>query len=527
MKLSLILQAIDRWSKPTRDAAKATRELGDASDKASARVRRFATDSAYAERVAFRFGRSIRRGAISAVVDLRARANEAGNAVGRLGRSLAISAAGAGLRAAQYGLTGILAAAVAAPIALAKGVIDVTAKFEDFEAVLTNTLGSKGKAQSALDWITKFAAKTPYELDGVTAAYVKLVNYGIDPTSGALRTLGDTASGMNKDLDQAVEALADAVNGEFERLKEFGVKASAKGKQVSFAYAIAGKQMQATARKDAGDIQRVLLGIFDSKFKGLMDVRSRTFNGMMSNLADAWTLFQLRIGRAGFFDKAKSGLQGILDWVAKLTEDGTLDRWAKMASDRLGELWDAADKFIRQTDWESVARGMGSIVSTLTSIIGWIGKAANAWEDWDLRVERSRNNVAINSKGLFGTGYGAPSAAEKTRLINRNLDINERLGQIEYGGAPTPSSAPARRAPRPQARGPISPDFLRYRPNATGPGSGPLRPGAAPVPARPQRSSLEIILKGDGAKQASAGRIAPADDQRITVTRGRAMGIPA
>ena len=45
---------------------------------------------------------------------------------------------------------------------------------------------------------------------------------------------GDTASAMGKSLDDMVEAVADAATGEFERLKEFGIRASKNGDRVSF-----------------------------------------------------------------------------------------------------------------------------------------------------------------------------------------------------------------------------------------------------------------------------------------------------
>jgi hypothetical protein len=48
--------------------------------------------------------------------------------------------------------------------------------------------------------------------------------------------LGDLASSQAKDFDQLVEALLDAQTGEFERLKEFGVKAKVAGDQVAFTF---------------------------------------------------------------------------------------------------------------------------------------------------------------------------------------------------------------------------------------------------------------------------------------------------
>ncbi len=89
-----------------------------------------------------------------------------------------------------------------------------TRQFERFQTVLTTTEGSALAAQEAMKWVEDFAVKTPYELDQVMASFVQLRAYGLDPTNGMLKTLGDASAAMNKPLMQSVEAMADAVTGE-------------------------------------------------------------------------------------------------------------------------------------------------------------------------------------------------------------------------------------------------------------------------------------------------------------------------
>lgn len=86
-------------------------------------------------------------------------------------------------------------------------------------------------------WIGDFAATTPYDLAQVTESFIQLKAYGLDPVqNGLLRTLGDTSAAMGKPIEQAVEAIADAVTGENERLKEFGIKARVEGDEIVYAY---------------------------------------------------------------------------------------------------------------------------------------------------------------------------------------------------------------------------------------------------------------------------------------------------
>jgi len=115
--------------------------------------------------------------------------------------------------------------------------IDTAAQFEDFTSVLKTLEGSSIKAKSSMNWVSDFAAKTPYELAEVTEAFVKLKSYGMEPMNGLLRTLGDTSSAMGKPLEMAVEAIADAVTGENERLKEFGIRAQVHGNKIRYEYA--------------------------------------------------------------------------------------------------------------------------------------------------------------------------------------------------------------------------------------------------------------------------------------------------
>ena len=114
--------------------------------------------------------------------------------------------------------------------------VDTAAEFEKFKTVLETLEGSSAKAKISMDWVSDFAAKTPFELDQVMDSFVKLKSYGLDPTKGLLESLGDTASAMGKPIIQAVEAIADAITGENERLKEFGITSETRGNQTRYSY---------------------------------------------------------------------------------------------------------------------------------------------------------------------------------------------------------------------------------------------------------------------------------------------------
>lgn len=105
---------------------------------------------------------------------------------------------------------------------LGKAIMETTAKFEKFGVVLRNTLGDAA-GSDALSMIANFAATTPFQLDEVTGAFIKMANQGFVPTREQMVLLGDVASSTGKSFDQLAEAILDAQTNQFERLKEFGI----------------------------------------------------------------------------------------------------------------------------------------------------------------------------------------------------------------------------------------------------------------------------------------------------------------
>lgn len=230
--------------------------------------------------------------------------------------------------------------------------VDVAADFEKFRTILETTEGSAAKAQASMDWISAFAAKTPYDLNTVTESFVKLRAYGLDPTNGLLATLGDTSAAMGKDVMQAVEAIADAVTGENERLKEFGVRASKAGGKITYEYTNrAGEQQTATVDADnRAAIQATLEAIFNEKYAGQMKKLSATWGGMVSNIGDQWTRFANMVMDSGVFADMKSRLGEVLGQLDAWAEDGTLKRYAEEVGGRIrwviGEVWELGKALI-------------------------------------------------------------------------------------------------------------------------------------------------------------------------------------
>lgn len=274
---------------------------------------------------------------------------------------------------------GISAAAMTGGIAFAvKKIVDVSAEFERYRTILETIEGSSGKAQRSMDWVQDFAVRTPYELAEVTDAFVKLKAYGIDPQAGALKSSGEAAAAMGKSVMQAVEALADAMTGENERLKEFGIKASKQGDQIVYTWTENGKTMAAKARASSKEqIEAVITGIWNRRFGGAMDKLSNTWTGTWSNMMDQVTKFIKQIGDAGVFDSLKGQLKGILKQFDVWEKDGTLKKVAQEISDGLVQTIKEVALWVKSVNWKAFMADVKSTLIGIRDLVAWLGGVKN------------------------------------------------------------------------------------------------------------------------------------------------------
>ncbi|HZF64205.1 MAG TPA: hypothetical protein VEZ55_06970, partial [Chitinophagaceae bacterium] len=203
-------------------------------------------------------------------------------------------------------------ASFAAATNIINDIILVRGEFQKLEAVLTNSLGDKLAATEALKMISEYAATTPFQLQELGAAYVKLVNQGIKPTKAELQSLGDLAASTGKGFDQLSEAIIDAQTGEFERLKEFGIRASKEGDRVAFTFKGVKKEVDFTT--DAIKDYIISLGRLEG-VSGATAAISATIEGQLSNMADAWSRLLNEIGQAneGSISTVISSLTTLID----------------------------------------------------------------------------------------------------------------------------------------------------------------------------------------------------------------------
>ena len=218
-------------------------------------------------------------------------------------------------------------------------IFDVTAQFQKFEAVLTNTLGSNSLARKALQDIIIFAKETPFGVNEVTGAFVKLANQGFTPTINQLRKLGDLVASTGKTFDQLAEALLDAQQGQFKRLLEFGIRAEKQGDKVSFTF----KGVKTVIDNNAESIRNFIVGL--GELEGVIGASAavaETLGGKVEKLGDSFDQFLLRLGDGrlkGLFGNIIEGLSTMLDRATELVTTNAQERQAvidKFVSAKVG-----------------------------------------------------------------------------------------------------------------------------------------------------------------------------------------------
>ena len=181
-------------------------------------------------------------------------------------------------------------------------ILGVVTDFEKLNASLVTVTGSTEAAEEAMRGIQGFAATVPFAIQEVTDSFIKLKAFGLDPSMDALTSYANTASAMGKSLNQVIEAVADAATGEFERLKEFGIKAKSQGDQVIFTF----RGVSTTVSKTASDIEGYIRDIGANDFAGAASLQIDTLGGAFVNLSDSIAIATNELAKSsGFVDYLK------------------------------------------------------------------------------------------------------------------------------------------------------------------------------------------------------------------------------
>jgi len=201
-------------------------------------------------------------------------------------------------------------------------------EFERYQNQFGILFGSMEKAKTHFKELKQFADATPFELAGIAQASRTMLSMsgGVLGYADSLKQVGDAAAAAGQPIQEVGMWTARAY-GAIRNGQPFG-EAAMRLQEMGILGGEARKKMEDL--QAAGATNAEIWGVFTAeleKSKGGMEKLSTTGEGLMSTLGDTWDGALAKFGDR-FQDLAKDKIKGLIDWITKLTTDGTIDVWA-------------------------------------------------------------------------------------------------------------------------------------------------------------------------------------------------------
>lgn len=313
-------------------------------------------------------------------------------------------------KVAGAAVTGLAAVVAATAYKAAQELVESQRQLDKMSASLKTLTGSTQGAKQALSILQDFARDTPYGLEQAVEGFRKLVALGLTPSEEALRSYGNTASAMGKDLNQMIEAVADASTFEFERLKEFGIKAKQNQSDIEFTF----QGTTTVVKKNAADIEQYLLNIGNVNFAGAMADQANTLDGAIASAEDSWSQLKMTLATGLDVGSLAEPLRYIDDLIQEIN--------AQVAS---GE-------FVAEMRmWGDMASDVGgAIEASFDAAFGMVADALNA-----LNSAWTYTSESITGSGEETASTIAESAADALDFIAQEFTAMERFFEDMVKGA--------------------------------------------------------------------------------------------
>jgi len=327
--------------------------------------------------------------------------------------------------------------------AFAGKLVSVQREFDVLNSALITITGSSANAEKELAWIKEFDAETPFSLAQVTQAFIKMKSLGLDASKESLTSYGNTASAMGKSLNQMIEAVADASTGEFERLKEFGIKAKQNGDTVALTF----QGVTTTIKNNAESISQYLTDIGNKNFFGAMEERAKTLDGAISNLGYSWdelfrTINQNNTGGI-IYDSVKLATGAISDLISIMQalngayDDGTQKSGAFASiQGGISSALDGVAIVATRVKFGIVAIGkeLGALAAQAGAIMS--GNLAQAAAIGNLRREDAKQEAANQEKSLRAIANRAQSDSDRKGVaaLSGSIFPDAKRPSVSTGG---------------------------------------------------------------------------------------------
>jgi tape measure domain-containing protein len=190
----------------------------------------------------------------------------------------------------------------------AQKIAQVRGEYQQLEVAFNTMLGSKAKADALMTQLINTAAKTPFDLVGVSSSAKQLLAYGIaaDKVNDTLVRLGNIAAGLSIPLQDIAWLYGTTMTqGRLyaEDFNQFTGRGIPMIRELAKELGVAENEVKAlVAEGKVGfpEVQKVIENLTNSggMFYNLMEEQSKTITGKISNMEDAISVMLNEIGQA-------------------------------------------------------------------------------------------------------------------------------------------------------------------------------------------------------------------------------------
>lgn len=288
------------------------------------------------------------------------------------------------------------------------GIISANAEFSKLEASINLMTGSGAMTANIMAQMGRISQEIGVPVDALAEGFIKLRNLGLEPSERALKSYANVAAGSGKDMMMFVEAVADAATAEFERLKEFGIRAKNQGDTIAFTF----QGVTTTVKNNAKEIEEYMMSIGEVNFAGAAEAQAKSLAGQLTALSGQIRQAAVDFGKAGFnegladllgvFKDAIPAMKPFLDMISKMAGSGLskIADMLKSAGAAISEFMNAGSDMggVFVTNGDKIMAVFQTIIEVVGNVISYLWEAGvNTFGSWVTAIQ----DVYMTFKPVF------------------------------------------------------------------------------------------------------------------------------
>ena len=266
-----------------------------------------------------------------------------------------------------------------------KSIIEAGINVQNSKMYIDAIFGKSGNAVQKFKQAQDFAAKTPFNSVDITNAIAKAQMLGLGTSEADMKKYADLGSiaklNGSGGIAEAVDAYADMMNGEFERMQTIlGIK-----KRDLEQYAKENNMGKFTNKKGQVKNKELLAEVFDSYIQsrgitGITEKYSQTLEGRLSTLTDNFKTSLARIGGikddgtvkvGSLFDNFSKGVERLIESLERFGKSEAFD----VLQENLGKIGSAVIDFIdKLTENPEKLQEIFDSIKNFVGLLSKIGK---------------------------------------------------------------------------------------------------------------------------------------------------------